>query len=292
MKQRIIVLLAVLCVASYGFSQDSLSQQRQDTVAPKVAKAADAPTEQKRKQIYKLRPAVDIPLTVAAAAWSGYNLAVIYDKEPSSQEQILALDKNNLNIFDRWAADVWHPSANKTSDIFFYGSMAVPVLLLFDHDIRSDAGKVGFMFLQAMSFTGALYTTSTYVNRYRPYAYNENVPMSDRQSGNAKNSFFAGHVALVATTTFFTAKVFSDYHPDWKGKWVLYTAAAGATLTTGYLRHRAGKHFPTDILVGTTVGTLSGILVPQMHKNRAKNSRLTFFPYFGEGQGIAMLYKL
>lgn len=292
MKQRLLILSALIGFANWSFSQDSLSQQKHDTVASQAVVPTVAPTDQKKKQVYKLRPAWDVPLTIAAGAWAGYNLATIYDKDPSSQEQILALNKNDINGFDRWAADVYHPSASSTSDIFFYSSMAVPLLLLVDHDVRSDAGKVGFMFLEAMSFTGALYTSATYFNRYRPYAYNENVPMSDRQSGNAKNSFFAGHVALVGTTTFFTAKIFSDYHPDWKGKWALYTAAAGATLTTGYLRHRAGKHFPTDILLGTAVGTLSGILVPQFHKTRSKGSKLTLMPYFGEGQGIAMLYKL
>jgi membrane-associated phospholipid phosphatase len=116
--------------------------------------------------------------------------------------------------------------------------------------------------------------------------------MGDRTSGGAKNSFFAGHVALVGTSTFFIAKVYSDYHPDSKAKWAFYTGAALLTGATGYLRHIGGKHFPSDILLGTAVGTLSGILVPHFHKNKSlKNNRLSIYPFAGQSNGLAVVYK-
>ncbi len=59
-----------------------------------------------------------------------------------------------------------------------------------------------------MSITGLFYTGSTYLtDRYRPLAYNIES-RGEAMRGGAKNSFIAGHVALVATSTFFTAKVF------------------------------------------------------------------------------------
>ena len=76
-----------------------------------------------------------------------------------------------------------------------------------------------------MSITGLLYTGSVYItNRYRPYVYSSESTIEQR--GGAKNSFYAGHVALVATSTFFMAKVYGDYHPDSKAKWVFYTLLA------------------------------------------------------------------
>ncbi len=104
--------------------------------------------------------------------------------------------------------------------------MPLPLILLADKHIRKDAGKIGFLYLEAMSITGLLYTGSTYLtDRYRPLAYNPEVSIGERRGGGAKNSFFAGHVALVATSTFFTAKVFSDYHPQSKMRWIFYTTA-------------------------------------------------------------------
>ena len=66
----------------------------------------------------------------------------------------------------------------------------------------------------------------------------------------------------------------------------------GATGATGYLRHRAGKHFPSDIILGTAVGALSGILVPQLHKTKnIKDRKVHIFPFTGESHGIAAIYK-
>jgi membrane-associated phospholipid phosphatase len=247
-----------------------------------------------QEPLYKLKPAVDIPIIALAGGWSYYALSKIYKKDSSSAQQILALNKNNINGFDRWAADVYHPAAGDLSDKFFFFSMPWPLVLLADRDIRKDALKIGVMYTEALSITGVLYTSATYLNRYRPYTYNSALTLEQKRSGNSKNSFFAGHVGLVATSTFFTAKVFSDYHPHSKLKWLFYSVAAGATGATGYLRHRAGKHFPSDIILGTAIGTLSGIMVPQFHKIKKKgNDAVHIYPFAGFGtQVLTILYKI
>jgi membrane-associated phospholipid phosphatase len=146
-----------------------------------------------------------------------------------------------------------------------------------------------------MSITGFLYTGSVYLNdRYRPYAYSPESPMEQRIRGGAKNSFYAGHVALVATSSFFMAHVYADYHPDSKVKWLMYTLAGAATGYTAYMRYRGGQHFPSDILLGITQGTLTGLLVPHFHKHPIiKDPNLSFFPYSnGQVHGLAFVYKL
>jgi membrane-associated phospholipid phosphatase len=139
-----------------------------------------------------------------------------------------------------------------------------------------------------------LYTGSVYLfDRYRPYAYNPNAPMSERTRGGAKNSFFAGHVALVGTSTFFIAKVLNDYYPGSKRKWIPFTLASIATGTTAVMRYRGGQHFLSDILLGTTIGVLSGILVPHVHKNREQLvDRLSFTTsYMGGTPQFGIVYK-
>lgn len=250
-------------------------------------------------QVYKLNLAVDIPVTAITAGWSLYAFPKIYDKRAISEEELDNLDKNNINGLDRWAADVYHDNAAKNSDIFFYAAIPLPLVLLIDREIRKDAAKVGFLYLEAMSVTGLFYTGSAYLwDRYRPLTYyrtdnpSEEL-LNDQRSGNARNSFLAGHPALVATSSFFVASVYADYHPESKFKYVLYGAAAVVTGGTAYLRHRGGKHFPTDLLVGTTIGTLSGILVPRLHKNKNyATSKLRVMPYTGESHGLHMVYKL
>jgi hypothetical protein len=244
--------------------------------------------------VYKLKPAVDIPYTIAATAFSLWGFSNIYNKPSSTEAQINSLRTSDINGFDRWAAEKWDEKADKNSDMLFYASMPAPLLLLLDADIRKDALKVIFLYWETMGTTGIFYTGSASIwDRYRPFVYNEAVPMHERTNGNAKNSFLGGHPALVATSTFFIAKVYSDYHPDSRIKWLFYTGAATATLTTAYLRHKAGKHFPSDLIVGTTIGTLNGILVPHFHKNKLfKKKNITLLPYSaGQHHGMYMTYK-
>ena len=249
---------------------------------------------QNETKVYTIKKGVDIPLTMAGVGWTLYAFTKIYNKDTSTIAQILALNEKNISSINRWAIDKYSEEAFKASNVFFYGAMPLPLVLLFDKSIRKDGVKVGLLYLEAMGITGILYTGSAYIHdKYRPYAYNPEVPMARRKRGGAKNSFFAGHVALVGTSTFFVAKVYSDYHPESKIKWLLYSAAGLATGATGYLRHRAGEHFPTDILIGVGVGTLTGILVPHFHKNKLfKNPNLSITPQLGTNNyGFSLAYR-
>lgn len=245
---------------------------------------------------YFLNYPVDLPIMIAGTAWTLYAFKPIYSKENSSEAQILALDKNDLSGFDRWATRYYSEAADASSNYLFYGSIPVPFLLFLDKNIRRDAVKISALYLEAMAITGTLYTAGDMlVDRYRPLAYNPDAPMKERVSGIAKNSFFAGHVALVGTATFYTAAVYDRYHSDSWTKWLVYGAAAGATLGTAYLRLKAGRHFPSDIVVGTLVGVGSGLLVPYLHRNKNwQLKRLGFSPLLrSDGvKGISLAWRL
>jgi membrane-associated phospholipid phosphatase len=245
----------------------------------------------KKQPVYKLKPFVDIPITAIGTAWSLYAFSKIYSKPKSDEEKILSLDRNNVNAFDRKAIRPLSKHLDKISYIPFNASMPMPLAFLIMKRTRKDIAKLTFLYLEAMSITGFLYTGAVYVNnRYRPYAYSPETPMDQRRGGGAKNSFYAGHPALVATSTFFAAKVFADYYPESKIKWLLYTLAGATTFTTAYLRYRAGQHFPTDLMLGVAQGTLAGILVPHFHKHKiTKDPNLSLIPY---GTGLALVYRL
>lgn len=245
--------------------------------------------------VYKIKPWVDIPVTIVVDAFSFYGMSVIYGRDPVPASEILALNKNDINSFDRPITNNYSVKAKEASDLFFYSSMPLPLLLLIDKKIRKDGLNVGLLFLETMGTTGVLYTSSAMiVNRYRPYAYNPDVPMGTRTGGGVKNSFFAGHPALVATSTFFMAKVYSDYHPNMKNKWILYAIAGSATATTGLLRLQGGQHFKTDVITGIAIGTMVGILVPHLHKKKSMiASKLSLMPNIKKGStGFTAFYKL
>jgi len=296
---RKIAISLTLTVCAYTvFSQQNPaiivpvdSTRSKDSVTTFEAEQMQA--KAKPGHMYKLCPKVDIPITAIGVGWAIYGFPKIYSKDKSTPEQIMNLKESDIPGFDRWAAGMSDPSAEAASDLLFYGSIPVPLALLLDKSVRKEAGKVGFMWLEAMSITGLFYIgTVFFVDRYRPETYNTDLPVDERQSGNNKDSFIGGHPALVATGMFFTAKVYGDYHPNTTLKPILYGAAIAATGATAYLRHKAGKHFPSDLLAGMAVGTLSGILVPHFHKNKPiKERNLGVMPYFdGSTQGITLRY--
>ena len=300
------VIVSTFCAAVNG--QIDTTRKIQDTV-PKVPDSLvtvrltdtvefhpdDASMPPKRKgKVYRIKPAIDLPIIAAGTAWSLYGFSEIYSKPSSSEEEILSLNKNDINSFDRGAANNYSTKADDASDVLFYGSMPVPVLLmLFDGKVRKDFGNVFLVWWETMAVTGIYYTGSAYVvDRFRPLAYNPAAPMHERTDGNAKNSFLGGHPALVGSSLFFTAQVYSDYHPESNAKWLFYTVAAGATATTAILRLKAGKHFPSDLLVGSIMGPLTGILVPHFHKNKLfKNPHISVLPYTGSSHGLIARYK-
>jgi hypothetical protein len=244
---------------------------------------------------YIIKPKVDIPVLAAAAGWTFYGFAQISKKEPTSQTTIMNLQKSSIPWYDRWAVRPYDRNVDKLSYLPFDAAMPYPLIFCaFDKKMRKDYWKLTFLYAEAMAITGAFYTSSVhYFSRLRPLTYDSKSPMETRTSENSRNSFFAGHVALVATSTFFVAQAYADYHPDSKFKWVMYGIAGAATLATGYLRHRAGEHFPSDILVGTVIGTASGLLTPKLHQAKLiKNQRLSILPFAGRSQGLALFYKL
>jgi membrane-associated phospholipid phosphatase len=245
-------------------------------------------------KIYRMNYLVDVPIIVVGGAATIYSFSIIYTKKPTPVATILGLDKNKVPAFDRWATRFHDADMDRISYYPFYAVMPLPLILLADKKMRKDAGRLGMLYLEAFAFTGVVYAGAVYTtDRYRPDVYNSSLLLSYRTNGNFRNSFFAGHVAVTATSTFFIAKVFDDYHPASKWKWAVYGGAAAATLGMGYMRLEAGKHFPTDILLGAVVGTASGLLTPTLHKNKSMKQKWTLGPdIMTNGAGFSFVYKM
>src|SRR5437762_3974781 len=140
------------------------------------------------KPVYKLKLGVDIPVTVIGAGWCGYAFTKIYSKKPLTLEELQGLNRNNVNRFDIRGIDQYNENATKFGDYLFYGSMPLPILLLADKKMRKDLPELIFLYLEAMSVTGVPYTASVYfADRYRPYTYNESVPLDFRLRGGSRN---------------------------------------------------------------------------------------------------------
>jgi membrane-associated phospholipid phosphatase len=205
-----------------------------------------------------------------------------------------------INPFDRWVLNLTTTNRSIYQQISGYGMgviIALPFLLTINKEIRKDWLDLLLMYTEGHTITFTYYNFSffgpTFQNRFRPLVYYSDISTHVRESAINRNSFYSGHVASSAYSTFFMAKVYCDYHPNIGAtKYLLYAAALVPPLLEGYVRVKALEHFPSDIVVGLGLGAILGILIPELHKNHFnKNLSLSMFSS-SDGMGLSMLWKL
>lgn len=241
---------------------------------------------------YKLCLKADIPITALGIGATVYGFTLRESKDPLDSAYVANLDPQSLHKFNIDATKQNNKAASAVSDVLLAGGFVFPWFLAFDKDIRSDLGTVSLMYLETMALTGMGYwLTAGLIDKNRPYVYNSDVKFSKRISKHSKNSFYGGHPSVTAAGTFFIAQVFSDYHPDSKFKYVLWSFAGASTLANAYCRYKGGFHFISDIAIGVGVGTAIGIAVPLLHRKKNKESNLSFSPCIGEYTGMTVRYR-
>jgi membrane-associated phospholipid phosphatase len=217
-----------------------------------------------------------------AGAFANYlGISYLRRKQELSPLEIQALNKGNINSFDSWAfkQDASKRGAfEKYSDYTLMSLNALPVSLLLDKKIRRDWLGILLMYLETMTITTNIYEWSflgpNFQNKMRPVAYYDQLSYEERKIADNRNSFYSGHVASAAASTFFMAKVYCDSHPGiGNDRYLVYGAALIPPLILGYFRVKALKHFPSDVIVGLGVGVLCGILIPEFHRVNDKNIR-------------------
>src|SRR5262245_26927192 len=98
--------VAILLLMPAFAQVDSLQKIKSDSSA--LTLSIDSPISKlavtnAKYPVYKLKPAVDIPVIAVGAGWSLYAFTKIYSKDSTSAEDVLSLNKNDINKFDRWA---------------------------------------------------------------------------------------------------------------------------------------------------------------------------------------------
>ncbi|MBX9851238.1 MAG: phosphatase PAP2 family protein [Cytophagaceae bacterium] len=270
MKSGFLYILLLISLPTYA-QQDSLAGKK-----PSVYK--------------KINPWVTYPIIVGGFVTNYFGVRFLKSKPGLDSATAVNLSPQDVNAFDRGASKqdpVLADGSQSSSTIILSAAAVLPLILGFDRNIRNDGVRVGLIYLETMSIVANAYSWGVgNIYRKRPYVYNPNENIARRTRQGSFNSFYCGHCAATSASSFFIAKVFLDYHPDFKLKSLVYTAALIPPAIVGYYRYRAGMHFPSDIIAGTTGGAIIGILIPQFHKNKNKN--LSMYPAPG---GLGLVYQ-
>lgn len=182
--------------------------------------------------------------------------------------ELSALNKNSINIFDRWATNFASPTLSKTSDVLIGTCIIAPIgLLFFDNTMSKDWKTISVMYVETALLATFLPSFGKGpVKRIRPYLYNSGAPLELQQDIEANRSFFSGHTTWAFASMTFLATVYSDYYPSSKYKSTVWAVSMSAASSVGLLRIFSGAHFPTDVLVGALVGGAIGYSIPYLHR--------------------------
>lgn len=232
----------------------------------------------------------EIGLGIAALAG-----LTLYASSSNDQGQITdpnsidLLDPNDVNRFDRGATDNWSLDLQKGSDYLEYGSLAIPLLLVFNANYKADMVKHMVYAAETVAITvGVTHTLKNLIHRARPLAYNTDLPYSRRLRKRNNQSFPSGHTSFTTCLTIFGAKTWTDLNPDLSQgqKVAIWSGATLIPAVMGYLRVKGGKHFTTDVIAGGLIGAVTGWAIPHLHLTGDKQS---FSLAAGPG-GVVMSY--
>jgi len=245
------------------------------------------------KKVYNIKYKIDVPLTASMFALNFYGFSRLSQKSTLDSLEVLALDQNDVWAFDRSVFSQSYPAPSNTYTISDYGlwiSYLSPALLFIDKKIRKDWLDITILYLETQSINLNIYLWAgpVFTTRVRPLVYMEEESWEYKLGTETTDSFFSGHVAMVAGASFFIAKVLSDYHPELGAKkWWLFGGALIPPAFVGYFRYRGFMHFSTDLILGLAVGAAVGISAPQLHKiSRKVNKNMSLMPFTGRSTGM------
>jgi len=240
------------------------------------------------QQIYELGWKKDGFIAGAAIGIFAADL-LLFENAPITVTEINALDRADIWSFDRQATFNFSPGARNTSDYFRTTLTIAPLCLYLSKRVRANAKEYIAMYAETIAVNLALTNiVKSSTSRIRPFIYNADVSTGRKIVRTAKRSFFSGHVSHTASLSFFTAKVFSDLHPDSAWKYAVWAGAIIAPALTGYFRYESGRHFPSDVIVGYAVGAAIGYFIPKLHRVIDKNDVSIVGAEGGMGIGITL----
>lgn len=180
------------------------------------------------------------------------------------------IDIGRVPGIDRIATHQWSLTVHRHSNVLFGLAAAASIA----GGIVNQQGDrpllpVAIIAEAGLLTSGLTNTVKELVRRPRPYLYNSDVPAAQDHLNEDYVSFWSGHTANLASISFSTACMVQRSDASQSAKTFTWIGAAAAPAAMAYLRVRAGRHFPTDVLTGYAVGALVGIAVPYFH--RAEN---------------------
>lgn len=223
---------------------------------------------------YILNPANDVSLSLTAILTAGIGTYLYGNMSyPDERNKV---HKEDLLPWDKPVAGRYSETADFMSDI---GSLLAVAPLAIGgwavHTGNSDKQEFWtftLMFTQALLFQSGINLAFRSMELWpRPYIFatdKKGQKKAEEAKPEAYGSFFSGHASAAFTVAVFTSEWFDQTHPNSSATRIVRALAFSLAGFESALRVAAGKHYPTDVIVGALVGTGISYGILEMHKKR------------------------
>lgn len=234
----------------------------------------------------------DVPVTASAAAISIWGNVLYRGMDVPAGEDMVS--QSDLLPWDKPVAGRYSEFADNLSDGFSVLALA-PFVLGGVAWHKGDTDGRGFasfalMYVQALAIQNGLNYMARSLQLWpRPYIYAEEgagaeaAAKAEREGkGEAYGSFFSGHASAAFTVAVFTSEWFSNVYPNSPYKGLVWASSLSLAGFVGALRIAAGKHYPSDVVVGALVGTGVSLAILKFHEKETGNVSFSACPgYLG-----------
>ncbi|HNS96270.1 MAG TPA: phosphatase PAP2 family protein [Polyangiaceae bacterium] len=196
----------------------------------------------------------------------------------------LAFSTLEVDTTTRWKHELipWDESvrgrhsagASARSDMLAALTVAAPVMAVVGDGMNESAAHRGMIYAESLSVTLLLQSAAKYlVQRPRPYVYSSELRGRDSDDKDSHLSFFSGHSAMVFTAAVAGSFLFGVQSHDEVSRATLWGAELTMASATANLRVRAGKHYFSDVIVGSVVGAAVGASLPRLYLDNVNSYR-------------------
>jgi len=184
-------------------------------------------------------------------------------------------------------------AAANLSDKLVAVTMTAPLLLQMSQGFNTSMGNASLIYVEALSFNLLLAdSVKVIVRRPRPYTHARDpriLAFVDRQGSDAFASFYSAHASTAFTSAMAGSLLYAARTDDLAARHVVWGFEFLMAGMTAQLRVSAGRHYRTDIWVGSLAGLAVGFAVPALHGVEVQRVRPSEIATAGGAFAVSML---
>ncbi len=220
-------------------------------------------------------------------------LPMVQPRETAAEHGPERLHRKDVNRIDRFFMNPYDEFLQNAGHATFFVTMLTPFPTILSREF-GEFFQLGVMLGQTVLLSyGTKETLLHFFPRFRPHAYYEDTPNRLQEDDGSRKSFFSGHSSHTFAVATFATIITRDLYPESRARFVVGGVGYGLAASVSAMRVAGGRHFLSDVVVGSAWGSLVGWAVPRIYRSDSGEDAVRVTPTVGEfGPGLMVRYRV